>query len=83
MTTQIWTSDEPLELDCGRTLSPVTLAYETYGELSAQRDNAILIFHALSGDAHVAGYHTPRTASPAGGTSWWVRASRSTRHGTS
>jgi homoserine O-acetyltransferase len=65
--TQTWTFDEPLELDCGQSLSPITQAYETYGELSPQRDNAILIFHALSGDAHVAGYHTPEDSKPG----WW------------
>jgi homoserine acetyltransferase len=59
-----WTFDAPLALDCGRSLSPVTQAYETYGELSPQRDNAILIFHALSGDAHVAGYHAPDDPTP-------------------
>jgi len=48
-------------------LSPVTQAYETYGELSPERDNAILIFHALTGDAHVAGYHSPEDAKPG----WW------------
>lgn len=62
-----WTFDGPLELDCGRALSPVTQAYETYGALSPECDNAILIFHALSGDAHVAGYHTPDDAKPG----WW------------
>jgi len=51
--------EDPLELDCGRTLGPVTQAYETYGKLSIERDNAILIFHALSGDTHVACYDTP------------------------
>lgn len=66
--TQIWTFDDPaLQLDCGETLSPVTQAYETFGELSPARDNAILIFHALSGDAHVAGYHTPDDRKPG----WW------------
>ncbi len=66
--TQSWTfGDPPLELDCGRTLCPVTQAYETYGELSPARDNGILIFHALSGDAHVAGYHTPEDRKPG----WW------------
>ncbi len=65
---QSWTFDDPpLELDCGRTLSPITQVYETYGELSPQRDNAILIFHALSGDAHVAGYHTREDRRPG----WW------------
>ena len=65
--TKIWTCDEPLELDCGRSFGPVTQAYETYGALNAARDNAILIFHALSGDAHVSGYHTPEDRKPG----WW------------
>jgi homoserine O-acetyltransferase len=47
---------EPVALDCGRALYPIRIAYETYGELSAQRDNAILVCHALSGDAHAAGF---------------------------
>jgi len=46
-----------LELECGRWLGPITLAYETYGELNQRRDNAVLILHAFSGDAHAAGYH--------------------------
>ena len=46
----------PIELDCGRTLTPVRVAYETYGTLSPARDNVILVCHALSGDAHAAGY---------------------------
>jgi len=49
-------ADTPLELDCGRTLAPVTLAYTMLGALNAERSNAILVCHALSGDAHVAGY---------------------------
>jgi homoserine O-acetyltransferase len=54
----------PLELDCGRTLHPVRIAYETYGTLSPARDNVILVCHALSGDAHAAGYAaTPPTES--------------------
>ncbi len=65
--TQTWTFEAPLPLDCGRTLSPVTQAYETYGALNAARDNAIIIFHALSGDAHMAGYHTPEDRKPG----WW------------
>lgn len=56
-------------LDCGSKLGPVTLAYETYGELNADRSNAVLIVHALSGDAHVAGYHTPSDPKPG----WWDR----------
>src|SRR5512141_3356623 len=46
---------DKLELDCGATLAPVEVAYETYGELNAARSNAILIVHAFSGDAHAAG----------------------------
>jgi homoserine O-acetyltransferase len=46
---------EPVRLDCGRSLYPVTVAYETYGTLSPARDNVILVCHALSGDAHAAG----------------------------
>jgi hypothetical protein len=48
---------EPLQLDSGAHLGPITLAYETYGKLSPARDNAILLLHALSGDAHAAGWH--------------------------
>jgi homoserine O-acetyltransferase len=66
--TRTWTFDQPpLELECGRLLSPVVQAYETYGELSEECDNAILIFHALSGDAHVAGYHSAEDRKPG----WW------------
>ncbi|MCK4977541.1 MAG: homoserine O-acetyltransferase, partial [Anaerolineales bacterium] len=59
--------DEPMQLDSDETLGPVTIAYETYGQLNAERSNAILIVHALSGDAHVAGYHATDEADPG----WW------------
>jgi homoserine O-acetyltransferase len=49
--------DERLVLESGRSLGPVTVAYETYGRLDAGKDNAVLICHALSADAHAAGYH--------------------------
>ncbi len=47
--------DEPFLLDSGESLSPVTLAYHTYGQLNADRSNAILVCHALSGSQHAAG----------------------------
>ena len=48
------TFDSPLPLELGGELSAVTVAYETYGELNAAKDNAVLICHALTGDSHVA-----------------------------
>ncbi|EQA37119.1 homoserine O-acetyltransferase [Leptospira inadai serovar Lyme str. 10] len=56
-----------LRLDNGSVLSPVVIAYETYGKLSERKDNAILICHALSGDAHAAGFHTSSDKRPG----WW------------
>jgi len=52
----------PLPLDCGREIFPVRIAYETYGKLSPARDNVILVCHALSGDAHAAGYSSAPAA---------------------
>src|ERR1700678_988222 len=54
--TQYLDLPKPVRLDCGRDLFPVRVAYETYGELSPRRDNVILVCHALSGDAHAAGF---------------------------
>jgi homoserine O-acetyltransferase len=51
----------------GQTLPEFTLRYETYGRLNATRDNAVLICHALSGDHHCAGWHTPEDRKPG----WW------------
>lgn len=48
------TFDGPFHLECGRHLPAVTVAYETYGTLSPDRDNVVLICHAISGDSHVA-----------------------------
>ena len=47
--------EKPLKLDCGRTISKFPLAYETYGKLNENKDNAILVFHALTGDQFVTG----------------------------
>jgi homoserine O-acetyltransferase len=57
--------DEPFVLESGATLHPVTLAYETYGRLNADRSNAVLILHALSGGAHAAGLDDQ------GRAGWW------------
>jgi homoserine O-acetyltransferase len=54
--TQYLDLPKPVRLDCGRDLHPVRVAYETYGTISPSRDNAILVCHALSGDAHAAGF---------------------------
>ena len=59
-------ADQPLKLDCGIDLAPFQIAYQTYGELNADRSNAILICHALTGDQHVANVH-PVTGKPG----WW------------
>jgi homoserine O-acetyltransferase/O-succinyltransferase len=55
-----------LTLDCNVALFNVTVAYETYGTLNAERSNAILVLHAFSGDAHAAGIHK-ETGQPG----WW------------
>ncbi|MGE3711656.1 MAG: homoserine O-acetyltransferase, partial [Hyphomicrobiaceae bacterium] len=59
-------ASEPLRLDCEQDLAPFSIAYQTYGELNAQRSNAVLICHALTGDQHVANSH-PTTGKPG----WW------------
>lgn len=61
------TEDDYLSLDCGRKLGPVNIRYETYGELNADASNAVLLLHALSGDAHAAGYYSADDKKPG----WW------------
>src|ERR1700730_10113944 len=50
-------ADTPLKMDAGVSLSPLTIAYQTYGELNADKSNAILVCHALTGDQHVVNKH--------------------------
>lgn len=83
--TQFLELPQPLRLECGRELFPVRIAYETYGTLSPARDNVILVCHALSGDAHAAGFSSApvaastrdgfradeRDAGKARGLGWW------------
>lgn len=64
---ELFTEQEPLRLECGADLGPVQVQYETYGELSEARDNAVLVCHALSGDAHAAGRHSQDDPKPG----WW------------
>ena len=61
---------KPFTLESGATLGPVTLAYQTYGQLNADRSNAVLICHALSGGAHAAGYRSLEDIKPG----WWDSA---------
>ncbi len=61
-------ADTPLRLASGQLLGPFTVAYQTYGELNADRSNAILVCHALTGDQYVAESH-PVTGRPG----WWAR----------
>ncbi|HOX07137.1 MAG TPA: homoserine O-acetyltransferase [Planctomycetota bacterium] len=55
-TVRLASAESPLRLESGGSIGPVDVEYETYGELSARRDNAVLVAHALSGDAHAAGW---------------------------
>ena len=67
VTPELITFDQPLTLACGRTLRGFGLMVETYGELNADKSNAILICHALSGHHHAAGYHSEEDRKPG----WW------------
>jgi homoserine O-acetyltransferase/O-succinyltransferase len=61
------TREDALVLDCGEKLFDVNIRYETYGKLNSRKSNAVLIVHALTGDAHVAGYHSKNDKKPG----WW------------
>src|ERR1700754_1031347 len=59
-------AERPLRLDSGATLAPLEIAYKTYGTLNADKTNAVLVCHALTGDQHLASIH-PMTGKPG----WW------------
>lgn len=61
-----FSQSDPLVMDSGVTLAPLSIAYQTYGQLNADKSNAVLICHALTGDQHVANVH-PITGKPG----WW------------
>jgi len=65
--TKYFSFDEKIKLESGLDFGPVTVAYETYGQLNEKKNNAILVMHALSGDAHAAGYHSETDRKPG----WW------------
>ena len=67
VSTQYFHSTRPLVLQSGTVLPELVIAYETYGVLNPRRDNALLLLHALSGDAHAAGRHSPTEKHPG----WW------------
>jgi len=65
--TQYLNIEDKIKLENGIDFGPLTIAYETYGELNKTKDNALLVLHALSGDAHAAGYNSPEEKKPG----WW------------
>jgi len=65
--TQYYKIDKNIKFDSGVEFGPITVAYETYGKLNKAKDNAILVIHALTGDAHAAGYHSENDKKPG----WW------------
>jgi len=67
VTTELAEFDVELRLESGRVLGPLTLAYETYGQLNAARTNTVWVAHAWTGDAHAAGRHHPDDRK----SGWW------------
>ena len=65
--TKYFTIEKNILLESGEEFGPITVAYETYGRLNGKKDNAILVLHALTGDAHAAGYHSETDVKPG----WW------------
>ena len=65
--TKFYTIEKNIKFESGVEFGPITVAYETYGQLNEAKDNAILVIHALTGDAHAAGYHSENDKKPG----WW------------
>ena len=65
--TKYFTIEKNLKLESGEEFGPISVAYETYGRLNGKKNNAILVLHALTGDAHAAGYHSETDRKPG----WW------------
>jgi homoserine O-acetyltransferase len=77
-TVRLVPEDRPFALEAGGKIAPIDVEYETYGRLSPAGDNVLLVVHALSGDAHVAGWD--KNADKTGrvwrkrGAGWWDSA---------
>ncbi|MBQ4124068.1 homoserine O-acetyltransferase [bacterium] len=65
--TEYYKIDKKITFESGVEFGPITVAYETYGKLNDAKDNAILVIHALTGDAHAAGYHSENDKK----AGWW------------
>lgn len=65
--TEYCTINKKIKFESGVEFGPITVAYETYGKLNEAKDNVILVIHALTGDAHAAGYHSENDKKPG----WW------------
>lgn len=65
--TEFYTIEKKIKFESGVEFGPITVAYETYGKPNEAKDNAILVVHALTGDAHAAGYHSENDKKPG----WW------------
>ena len=66
-TIRVVEADAPMALRSGKSLGPIDVAYESYGQMTPEKDNVVLICHALSGNAHVAGYNSAEDRKPG----WW------------
>ncbi|MDG1095287.1 MAG: homoserine O-acetyltransferase, partial [Methylophilaceae bacterium] len=64
---KIFKCADPIKLSCGKTLDNFELIYETYGKLNKNKDNAVLVCHALTGNQHVAGKYKKTDKYPG----WW------------